>query len=224
VSAGQFASLNVSDSIGDDPAAVLANWTRVGDVLPGLSFVTMRQVHGTSILRVDSPDTPIAEVDGLIEHAPGLGVAVLTADCVPLLCVAPAARAIMALHAGWRGTLAGIAAIGLSQAREWLGVSPDAWSVAMGPSIGGCCYEVEAHLGEQFVERWGAMPDAWQRAGSHGQLDLRAVNQRILMAHGVPQAQIAQVGPCTSCRPDAYFSHRRSGGRTGRQLSAIGWR
>jgi YfiH family protein len=224
VSVGHYASLNVSDSIGDAPGAVLANWRRVGDNVPGLAFATMRQVHGASILRVDVLNPPEAEVDGLLARMAGVGLAVRTADCVPLLCVAPAARAIMALHAGWRGTLAGIAAIGLREAREWLDIPPHAWSVAMGPSIGGCCYEVEAELGDQFVDRWGAMPDAWHRAGSHGQLDLRAANRQILMAHGVPRAQIAEVGPCTSCRSDEYFSHRRSGGRTGRQLSLIGWR
>jgi hypothetical protein len=129
----------------------------------------------------------------------------------------------MALHAGWRGTLAGIAADGVDEAQRGLGVAPEAWQVALGPSIGGCCYEVESDIGQQLVDRWGAMPDAWQPAGSHGQLDLRAANRHILLTRGVPHSQIKEIGPCTACRSADYFSHRRAGGRAGRQVSIIGW-
>lgn len=223
VSAGHCASLNVAGGVGDDPPAVAANWQRIRQALPGLSFVRMRQVHGARVVRLAGAGAPAPEADGMIASGAGLGLAVLTADCVPILCVAPEAHAVMALHAGWRGTLAGIAAAGLAEARGHLGVAPGAWHVAMGPAIDGCCYEVEAQLGQQFVDRWGAMPDAWQSAGSHGQLGLRAVNRHILLAHGVPAAQIAEVGPCTSCQSGDYFSHRRSGGRAGRQVSVIGW-
>lgn len=223
VSGGHCGSLNVSDRVGDEPTAVAANWRRAGEALSGLPLLRMRQVHGTRVSRIDGRDAPAVEADGMIAQNARFGLAVLTADCVPILAVAPAAHAIMALHAGWRGTLAGVAAAGLAEAQGWLGVAAGAWSVALGPSIGGCCYEVEAHIGEQFVDRWGAMPDAWQRSGSHGQLDLRAVNRRLLVEQGVPDSQIVTIGPCTSCRSSEYFSHRRSGGRTGRQLSAIGW-
>jgi YfiH family protein len=224
VSAGHAASLNLSDRVGDEPAAVAANWRRAGAALSGLAFVRTRQVHGDRVLRIERAEAPVAEADGMIARGTGFGLAVLTADCVPILAVARAARAVMALHAGWRGTLAGVTVSGLAEAQGWLGVGPEAWHFALGPSIDGCCYEVEAHIGEQLVDRWGAMPDAWQRSGSHGQLDLRAANRRLLMEQGVPESQIVTVGPCTSCRSGEYFSHRRSGGRAGRQLSAIGWR
>jgi hypothetical protein len=215
--------LNVSDRVGDAPAAVAANWACVGRALPGLAWVRAHQVHGVRVVRVTGVDPPVGEADGMLTTAAGLGLAVLTADCVPILCVAPSGRAAMALHAGWRGTLGGIVAAGLAEAEHWLGVEPAAWQVALGPSIGGCCYEVETHIGARFVERWGAMPDAWQPSGACGQLDLRGANRHILLAHGVPADQIATVGPCTSCHSDEYFSHRRSGGRAGRQLSVIGW-
>jgi purine-nucleoside/S-methyl-5'-thioadenosine phosphorylase / adenosine deaminase len=223
VSGGLFAALNASDRVGDDPAAVAANWRSIGRALPGLSFVRMRQVHGVSVVRVDDAHAPAGDADGMITAAVGAGLTILTADCVPLLCVAPAEHAVMVLHAGWRGTLAGIAAAGLAAAQRELGIGAGAWRVAMGPSIGGCCYEVEGHVGQQFVDRWGALPDAWQPAGTHGQLDLRAVNRHILVARGVRESQIVDAGECTSCRSDDYFSHRRSGGRTGRQVSVIGW-
>lgn len=223
VSGRHCASLNVSRSVGDDPQAVASNWQRIARAFPRLRFARMRQVHGARVVPVERADAAVGEADGMIARAGGVGLAVLTADCVPLLCVAPTGPAVMALHAGWRGTLAGIAAAGVAEARRWLGVPPDSWQVAMGPSIGGCCYEVDAHIGQQLVDRWGAMPDAWQPAGAHGQLDLRAANRHILRAQGVPDAQIEQVGPCTACQSGAYFSHRRSGGRAGRQLSVIGW-
>jgi len=224
VSDAPWRSLNLSDRVGDDPRAVAENWTRVRSALSDLQLARTRQVHGVCVLPIERADAAAAaEADGMITRAAGLGLALLTADCVPILCVAPAVRAAMALHAGWRGTLAGIVSAGLAAARERHGIEPADWQVALGPSIGGCCYEVEAHIGEQLVGRWGAMPDAWQPAGLRGQLDLRAANRQILLAHGVPTSQIVAVGPCTSCREDEYFSHRRSNGQAGRQLSVVGW-
>jgi YfiH family protein len=223
VSGGDFATLNVSHRIGDDPDAVTENWRRISARCPGLSWVRMHQVHGARVARAETADQPIGEADGLLTTQSGLGLAVLTADCVPMLCVAARERAVMAIHAGWRGTLAGVVEVALAEARHWLGVEPEAWQVALGPAIDGCCYEVEAYVGNQLVERWGAMPEAWQPTGAHGQLDLRSANRQILLAAGVPAAQIATVGPCTACRSAEYFSHRRSHGRAGRQLGVIGW-
>lgn len=221
-SGGDLASLNVSLRVGDEPSTVGANWDQVHRVLPGLSVARMEQVHGTRVVRVLSEFQSVGEADGMITTAPGIGLAVLTADCVPLLATAPNHGAVMALHAGWRGSVAGIAAVAVQMAAAELAIPPAAWRVALGPSIGGCCYEVEAEIGERFVARWGAMPDAWQPAGDHGQLDLRQANRAILVAHGVDPAAIVDVGPCTSCASDEFFSHRRSSGRAGRQLSLIG--
>ena len=219
---GPLGSLNVSAAVGDDPDVVAENWRRAGARFGGTRWLRMRQVHGDRVARVSAIDDVPGEADGLITAAAGAALAVLTADCVPLLAVAPAAGAIMALHAGWRGTLAGIAIAGLREAQSWLGIEPSQWRFALGPAIDGCCYEVESHIGEQLLRRWGGMADAWQPAGMHGQLDLRAANRRLLVDAGVPDAQIWTIGPCTACHSDEFFSHRRSGGRAGRQLSAIG--
>lgn len=218
---GPFASLNLSAQVGDDAATVADNWRRVGARFPGVRWLRMRQVHGARVARVATVDDAVGEADGMITTIPGAALAVLTADCVPLLAVAPAAGAVMALHAGWRGTLAGIAVAGLREAEAWLGIEPRQWRVALGPAIGACCYEVERDIGEQFVRRWGAMADAWQPAATHGRLDLRAVNQRLLIAAGVRPEEVVSVGPCTACHGEEFFSHRGSGGRAGRQLSAI---
>jgi purine-nucleoside/S-methyl-5'-thioadenosine phosphorylase / adenosine deaminase len=222
-SAGAWASLNLSERVGDDPAAVAANWQRVGDATPGVSIVRMRQVHGARLVKVDSGEQRVGEADGLLTDQPGVGLAVLTADCVPLLFAAPQARALMAVHAGWRGTLAGIAAAALAEGQRAFGARPADWQVAIGPAIDACCYEVEAELGGRMVDRWGAMPDAWHPGTSHGRLDLRGVNRHILLENGVPVEEIATVGGCTACHDRSYFSHRRAGGRTGRQLSLIAW-
>lgn len=223
VSEGPWAALNLSAAVGDDPSAVARNWERVGAALPGIALVRMHQVHGARTVRVDSAAAAVGEADAMITATPGVGLAVLTADCVPLLGVAVAHRAVLVAHAGWRGTLAGVAVAALTAAREELGIPPEDWRIALGPAIDGCCYEVQAHIGEALTTRWGAMPNAWRCVGQRGQLDLRLANRAILCAHGVADEDLITVGPCTSCRADAYFSHRRSGGRAGRQLSAIGF-
>jgi len=221
VSVGPLASLNLSSLVGDEPAAVDANWQRVRRAAPGAAIVRMRQVHGARVVAVEDAAQVVGDADGMMTTVADCALAVLTADCVPLLCVAPAHGAVMALHAGWRGTLAGIAAVALELAQQRLGIAPAEWQVALGPSIDACCYQVEADLGARMVERWGAMPDAWQPAGAHGQLGLRQVNRRILLERGVPDDGIVLVGPCTACASEAYFSHRRSAGSAGRQLSLI---
>jgi len=222
VTPGALGALNLSERVGDDAAHVADNWRRARLAVPGLAVVRMQQVHGTRVVAVDAPAATVGEADAMISARVGVGLAVLTADCVPLLGVAPARGAVMAVHAGWRGSLAGIAAQALAAAQATFGIAPAEWHIALGPAIGGCCYEVEAAIGRQLIDRWGAMPEAWQPAGAHGQLDLRRANAAILAGQGVPTAQIVALGPCTACASDAYFSHRRSAGRAGRQASAIG--
>jgi hypothetical protein len=153
----------------------------------------------------------------------GLGLAVLTADCVPILMVAVERRVAIAVHAGWRGTLEGVARAAVESARAAFGLRPEDLWVALGPAIGACCYEVEAEIGASLESRWGAMPEAWSRAGGKGRLELRRANRQILASAGVPVGQIADVGPCTACAFEEFFSHRRSGGLTGRQISLVGW-
>jgi len=223
VTPGACGSLNLSERVDDVPANVRSNWQRVRLALGGVGIVGMRQVHGSHVVRVDSAAQQVEEADAIVTDRPAIGLAVLTADCVPLLAVAQDAGVVLAAHAGWRGSLAGVALAALVYAEREMAIPPSAWRVALGPSIGGCCYEVERAIGQRFAERWGAMPDAWQAGGERGQLDLRQVNRQILVGHGVPDDQISIVGPCTACASQEYFSHRRSAGRAGRQASIIGF-
>jgi YfiH family protein len=218
-----FSSLNLSAAVGDDANAVARNWSVVGDDLDGLPIARMRQVHGGTVATARRDHLDVGAADGMSTGEPGLALAVLTADCVPILMAAPRRRVVMALHAGWRGTAAGIAAAAVARAHDELGVAPEEWLAALGPSIAACCYEVGTDVAAQITARWGAMPDAWSAAGEKGRLDLRLANRHILIRAGVPATGITFVGSCTACAPDRYFSHRQSKGRTGRQLSVIAW-
>lgn len=223
VSVGPLAALNLSYNVGDDAGAVARNWSRVRAAMPHVSIVTMRQAHGAVVVPVLEPIERVDAVDGLVTRRPGIALGIMTADCVPILMIAPAARVAVAVHAGWRGTLAGIAAVAVATVQRELDVSPEMLQIALGPSIGQCCYQVDATIGVQLEDRWGNLGDAWERNGDKGQLDLRATNRSILIAAGVPAAAIDIVGPCTACQMTGYFSHRASGGVAGRQLSVVGW-
>lgn len=223
VSSGPVASLNLSFNVGDDAAAVQENWRRVRAAVAGVAVVTMGQVHGATVVRAESNVRRVAGVDGLYTDRAGIALGVMTADCVPILMIAPEARVAVAVHAGWRGTLAGIAAVAVEVVQRELGVPPRALLAALGPAIDQCCYEVDAVIGEQLEAKFGGLGPAWQARGEKGQLDLRATNRQVLVTAGVPANAIDVVGPCTACQMTKYFSHRASGGTAGRQLSVVGW-
>ena len=107
---------------------------------------------------------------------------------------------------------------------QW-SVDPTQLWVALGPSIGSCCYQVGREVGEPLFERWGdGRSTTWKRHGEKGYLDLRAINRTQFIQAGVPDEQILNVGACTYCHPDEFTSYRREGSRAGRQLSVIGWK
>jgi YfiH family protein len=183
------------------------------------------------------------EGDGMVTATPGIALGIFTADCVPLLMVDAERRIVAALHAGWRGTLAGIAAEGV-HAMVALGARPASIRAALGPSIGLCCFEVDAALAETFArEIPGAAAHAhpgnlpretpaadFQDTASPGvrpgkaYLDLRAIIRLQLASEGLNPASIANVGPCTRCANERYFSRRGAGGITsGLQMSFIGF-
>src|SRR6266436_3526986 len=226
-SIGPYAGLNVSDRVGDDAKIVSQN---VCDIKQAAGIhdgriITMKQVHGDHIIEVKDKNIKEAgEADGMVTPEKDAFLAVLTADCVPILFVAPHKEIAAAVHAGWRGTLAGIAAKMVELLDSQYGISPDAVEAALGPAIGSCCYEVKDDVSRPLIERWGkiAEPCVEHRNG-RTYLDLRRLNRAILEHAGVPLTQIYDVGPCTSCAPDEFFSYRREKKETGRQISFIGW-
>jgi YfiH family protein len=224
LSRGGFTALNLSSRVGDEPRRVRENWQRLGSAVPGVRFLTMQQQHGAEIALVDESVLQPPPGDALVTQSAGLALCVLTADCVPILLVAPERRVIAAVHAGWRGTLLGIAQRAVVKMHDRFGVRPSGVRAALGPAIDGCCYEVERHLTDEIERCWGAMSDAITPRGAKSRLDLRRANAAILAAAGVPRAHIARVGPCTRCTAAEYFSYRGAAGNTGRQASFIGWR
>lgn len=195
---------------------------RAGD----LHLHTLKQVHGDCIVAITPHSAPLErlEADGLISSVPGVLLGIATADCVPVLMVDAKKKVAVALHAGWRGTLQGISVRAIEILRTQWNVAPDNLHVALGPAIGGCCYEVGPEVGEMIVKRWDIhSASAWRPHKAKGFLDLRAINTAQISESGVPQEHIRLTGPCTFCSP-TFASYRREGPNAGRQLSVIGWR
>ena len=217
-SRGDFASFNLSALVGDDPAAVAANRDRLRREL-GVPVVFLEQVHGTRVARVDAvpaPDAPdVPGTDAVVTALPGVGIAVLAADCVPVLLADPVAGVVGAAHAGRVGAAAGVLPATVA-AMEALGARRDAIEVLLGPAICGGCYEVPAAMRAEVDARLPGSAVRTRR-GTPG-LDLRAGLYHQLTELGV--ARIGRDPRCTRETPELY-SHRRDP-RSGRH-AAITW-
>lgn len=203
------------------PECTGASWVTilagVGEALP---VVVPRQVHGTRVATAAADGQP-PEADGLTTAIPGLLVGVVTADCVPVLLLDVRRRVAAAVHAGWRGAAAGVLESALEHLRAAHGSQAGDLAAAIGPAIGGCCYEVGDEVRTAFRTRTGDVTArAWSTRGTRHHVDLRTAVAALLAAGGVSDVEV--FGPCTACGP-GYHSYRRDGARTGRQLSFIGW-
>lgn len=225
-SLGPFSSLNLGLSVGDEEAAVRENHDRLRRAA-GLAgrIATGHQVHGDRVvdarLREIFPATAPQQEEGadaLLALAEG-AVGVRVADCVPVLL--HAAGAVAAVHSGWKGTRLEIAGRAVRALQHASGADPAEVLAAIGPCIGRCCYEVSQELAAVFRARFGpeAADDPARNPKPH--LDLRYCVEQSLLRAGVPEERIEQVEGCTSCDIDAWFSHRRDKGRTGRHLAFI---
>jgi polyphenol oxidase len=222
-----YAGLNLSYGVGDDPKVVSQN---VCDMKLAIGIhdgrvVTMKQMHGDHIVEVaDTHIKETGEADAMVTAKANVFLGVLTADCVPILMIAPKQRLAAAVHAGWRGSLAGIAAKAVDYFAGKYKIAPEYLEAALGPSIGACCYEVGADVAGALVARWGGLAeDAMEARGAKPHIDLRRFNRAILAAAGLAAERIFTVGPCTKCAGDEFFSYRREGKETGRQMSVVGW-
>jgi YfiH family protein len=224
VSGGRYATLNLAERVGDHPTAVEENWSRWNAAYPKMRVARLRQEHGNVVHPVDADyDGALPHGDGMVTATPGIAVGIFTADCVPVLLIDTARQVVGALHAGWRGTLANIAREGVG-AMVALGARAHEIRAALGPAIGICCFEVDRGLADSFIVAM-RQSSADVRAGRPGKayLDLRAIIRGQLERSGLDPQTITNVGPCTRCANDQYFSRRSAGGAmTGLQMSFVG--
>lgn len=235
-STAPYHSLNLGLHVGDSPERVRLNREQLCRTLgfPFAAWTCAEQVHGTAVRQVtwetrgagrEQLATALKAVDGLHTNEAGILLTSFYADCVPLYFLDPQRGVIALAHAGWRGTVGRIAAVMLQALVDNYGCAPDSIWVAIGPAIGGCCYEVD----ERVMDEVRRLPCHWERcvqpvSAGRWKLDLAALNQLILAAVGVPASRITRSSYCTACHPELFFSHRRDAGRTGRMASFIGWR
>jgi YfiH family protein len=186
--------------------------------LQGRDVRYARQVHGNACLDADAADAGglVGTGDALFTRQRTRSLAVFTADCVPLIVVDPEGPALGVAHAGWRGTVRGVAGQLVTALVERAAARPDRLRAVIGPSIGPCCYEVDEPVVGPLR---AAFPAAWERwvrprgAGHPGRwwLDLWAANAEQLVAAGVAADSVLRPRLCTGCRPDLFFSYRKEG-------------
>ena len=203
VSAAPYDSLNVSKSVGDEPAAVDNNLSIIREAYEGRSSAWVRQVAADGVAQVSEAGFA-GEADALVTSQRDLCLNVAVADCVPVALVG--GGEVGMVHSGWRGTLAGVSG---KAARSMGGSKLRAY---VGPSIRGCCYEVSEVLARAFAREFGAgvvsgrylsLPDA------------------IAVDLGRAGVEVHDLGLCTGCRPDLFYSHRKQGPLTGRNLASV---
>ena len=225
VSSGTYASLNLGKRWGDDPVHVDDNRRRLAEAA-GFArdgLVMTRHVHGTSVYTVGEPLADDAEFDGMVSSRIGTTLGAFAADCVPIVFADPEARVIGAAHAGWRGTIGAAPPAGTTETPGVsvaantvskmirLGARADRIRVALGPSIGPCCFEVGPEVVAEFRAALGDLPDLVVAGPRKDHLDLRVALRGVLERAGVRPESIDASPPCTRCEAERFFSYRRDG-------------
>ena len=238
-----ISDLNFGFSVGEDRETTLENYRCFAHTLgidPGI-MLCANQTHSTRVLTADAslcgmglsepyaealcgtPDADAAEggFDGLVSASPGTALVVRIADCVPILFCDPVHAVIGACHAGWRGTVGGIAAK-TADAMCALGAEKSCIRAAIGPAVGVCCYEIDDGFYNTFLGALGAdiCGAVFRRSASYENpdrrhCDLPACNRLLLLAAGLLPAHIETAGMCTCCHPELFHSHRYAQRNTG---------
>src|SRR3990172_1845948 len=239
VSKGCFSSLNFDIRDGDDIGNVEQNKAIAGRVFcfEPMGFLTVNQVHRNDILAIEKPAKNLSalsktDADAIITNQGGLAIGVLTADCVPILLADPVKKVIGIVHAGWRGTVKGVVQKAIDAMVKQFDTDKQTILAAIGPSIGPCCYKVD----ETVIKEFGVWaPDKGIRGQGSGfgvaefikkqdntwKLDLKKANFVQMLDIGLLEKNIAVEDFCTSCRNDIFFSYRKDGKVTGRQLNFV---
>jgi len=227
VSKDEYAFLNISFKEGDFENMILQNWNRLAMAfaIPLEHFLTLNQVHGDDIFVIKPfgdyfPLDESLNYDAIVTARRNLAICIKTADCVPVFIVDRIKKIIAVIHAGWKSTALEITAKVVRLLHEKYDSFPRDILAAIGPAIGQCCFEVDAATANVFFEQKnneaflfpGGKPNKWM-------LDLAEANRQQIMNCGILEANIDVSDLCTSCRQDLFFSHRGSGGITGRQVN-----
>ncbi len=229
VSGAPFDTLNLGMKWGDSRHNVLENRRRLLGASGADAIYFAAQVHGAGVIRVCAGDpigaTALLSADAVCSDAASCAAAVYVADCVPLLIVDPKTGAFAAVHAGWRGAVAGVQNAAVASLGEHFGARPSDLRVAMGPAIGRCCFEVGPDVAAAFH---AAVPQA--RGGEvviparegKAYVDIKRACQMMLEAQGVPASSIDASPECTKCDPQGrFYSYRRDAGQTGQHLAFV---
>ncbi|MEG2583347.1 MAG: peptidoglycan editing factor PgeF, partial [Oscillospiraceae bacterium] len=190
-------------------------------------MVLSKQTHTDNIRLVTDSDagkgvvrvSDIEDTDGLITNIPGISLVIFSADCVPLLFLDPVKKVVAASHAGWRGTVMGIGKKTIRCMAEEYGCEPKNILVAIGPSIGKCCFEVDGDTAKNFDDKY-KIP----KENGKFHIDLWSVNFDQIKQAGVKCENIRVSEECTICKADRYYSYRTQKEHTGRQGAIISLR
>jgi purine-nucleoside/S-methyl-5'-thioadenosine phosphorylase / adenosine deaminase len=183
------------------------------------NLATLHQIHSSTVVDAEGRSGCLGEGDALVTNTPGALLAVKTADCIPILIVDTRARAVAAVHAGWRGTARNIVAQAIAEMEKKFYSRAEDVHVAIGPGIGRCCYEVGPEVAAQFRPYDSSLGN-FARA-TH--LDLAESNRRQLEVCGVAPGRIYVAGICTMCNGE-FHSYRRDKEQAGRMFSVVGIR
>ena len=229
VSSGYLDSLNIGIHRGDEWENVLKNYEILGNALgfDAKNAILSHQTHTHIVLRVGkkelgaglyAPELP--ECDGLITNEPGAALVIFTADCTPILLHDPVTGAVGAVHAGWRGTAARIAAKAVEAMGKEFGSMPSDIRVAIGPNIGQCCFETDGDVPQAMVDAFGEDAAAYIRQKNEKYyVNLKEINALALRRAGVEKIDIST--DCTACQNRRFWSHRITGGLRGSQGAII---
>ncbi len=226
VSPQPWESLNMGGSLGDDSQRVEQNRVNAFRAVgrDPASLYDVWQVHSAEVVCAQAPrppDMPYLEADAILTDCPDVTLFMRFADCVPILLFDPLRRVVGLAHAGWQGTVRGVASVAVEAMIAHYGSSPEDIRAAIGPSIGLCHYEVGPEVIEQVRQTFGInAAGLLPSLNAAVQFDLWNANRLLLERSGVCQIEIA--GICTACHVDDWYSHRGEYGKTGRFGVLIG--
>lgn len=220
-----YATLNIGSMVGDDPASVLENRRRMFSLLgrEEESVPGILQVHSGKVVvaRRSLAGEPLVEADGLVTDSADCTLLMRFADCVPVLLYDPVRKAAGIAHAGWKGTVAKVAAHAVETMRDQFGCRPEDIRAGIAPSIGPDHYVVGGEIVQAVRGAFGSLSDSLMTiVNGETKLNLWAANEAALREAGVRDIEVA--GICTACQTADWFSHRAENGRTGR-FGAVIW-